>query len=255
MAKALKVVEDQAVTAPVPEKMAIRSVVERIATDPNISIERVEQAFAFWQKVEADEARKASAADFVAAQAEMEPVAKDAPNSQTKSKYATYDALDRVLRPIYTKYGFAISFDTEPSPAENHVRIVCYLMHRSGHERTYSVDMPCDGKGAKGGDVMTKTHAMGSAITYGRRYLLASAFNIATTDRDDDGNAASGGAADGPISEAQLRELIKIADEVGADKARFCKFYNIASFADIQASQFEKAKEALWKKARHAAAK
>jgi hypothetical protein len=31
--------------------------------------------------------------------------------------------------------------------------------------------MPGDGKGAKGGDVMTKTHATGAALSYGQRYL------------------------------------------------------------------------------------
>jgi hypothetical protein len=50
--------------------------------------------------------------------------------------------------------------------------------------------MPADGKGAKGGDVMTRTHAAGSAFSYGQRYLLKLIFNIATGE-DDDGNAAS----------------------------------------------------------------
>jgi hypothetical protein len=51
--------------------------------------------------------------------------------------------------------------------------------------------MPVDGKGARGGDVMTKTHAMGSGISYGMRYLLRMIFNLAI-DQDDDGNAAGG---------------------------------------------------------------
>lgn len=246
--------EVQSVTAPASETAAIFSMIERVAADPSVSVERVEQLFGLYQRMQADRAQKAFAAALVDAQKDMAPIAKDADNSQTKSRYATYDALDRALRPIYTEHGFAVSFNTEQSALESHVRIVCTVVHRDGHERTYSVDMPCDGKGAKGGDVMTKTHAMGSAITYGRRYLLASAFNIATTERDDDGNAA-GGAIDGLISEAQLQELISLADEVGADKAKFCKFYNITSFADIQVSQFEKAKNALKQKARHAAKK
>jgi hypothetical protein len=53
--------------------------------------------------------------------------------------------------------------------------------------------MPVDGKGARGGDVMTKTHAMGSGVSYGMRYLLRMIFNLAI-DYDDDGNAAGGGA-------------------------------------------------------------
>jgi hypothetical protein len=40
---------------------------------------------------------------------------------------------------------------------------------------------------------MTKTHAMGSGVSYGMRYLLRMIFNLAI-DYDDDGNAAGGRA-------------------------------------------------------------
>src|SRR5690606_15862485 len=53
--------------------------------------------------------------------------------------------------------------------------------------------MPADGKGAKGGDVMTKTHAAGSAMSYGQRYLLKLIFNVAIGENDDDGNSAGSG--------------------------------------------------------------
>jgi hypothetical protein len=50
----------------------------------------------------------------------------------------------------------------------------------------HRIDMPADGKGAKGGDVMTKTHAMGAAASYGQRYLLKLIFNIAVVVSFDD---------------------------------------------------------------------
>jgi hypothetical protein len=63
------------------------------------------------------------------------------------------------------------------------------LGHVSGATRRYQIDMPIDTKGARGGDVMTRTHATGSAFSYGKRYLLIGMFNLAIGD-DDDGNAA-----------------------------------------------------------------
>jgi hypothetical protein len=48
--------------------------------------------------------------------------------------------------------------------------------------------MPTDGKGAKGGDVMTKTHAAGAGMQYGMRYLLKGIFNVAIGEEDKDGN-------------------------------------------------------------------
>ena len=47
----------------------------------------------------ADEAEQAFNEAMTRAQAEMRPVARDANNPQTRSKYASYVALDRALRP------------------------------------------------------------------------------------------------------------------------------------------------------------
>lgn len=123
-------------------------------------------------------------------QNEIRRVAPDANNPQTHSKYASYAALDRVIRPSYSKEGFSLSFNTADCPLQGEfIRVICYVS-RGAHTRTYQVDMPADGKGAKGGDVMTKTHAAGSALSYGMRYLLKGIFNVAIGAEDDDGNQA-----------------------------------------------------------------
>lgn len=131
-----------------------------------------------------------------AVQMEIGRVAPDANNPQTKSKYATYAALDKVLRPIYTKHGFSLSFDSGDSATET-VVAYCFVSHRAGHTRKYqSPAMPADGKGAKGGDVMTKTHATGAAMSYAMRYLLKFIFNIAIGEDDTDGNLEENGHFD-----------------------------------------------------------
>ncbi len=67
------------------------------------------------------------------------------------------------------------------------LRVFCEVS-RGGYSRMYQIDMPSDGKGAKGGDVMTKTHATGAASQYGMRYLLKMIFNVAIGEDDNDGN-------------------------------------------------------------------
>ncbi|MCC6887242.1 MAG: ERF family protein [Hyphomicrobiales bacterium] len=94
------------------------------------------------------------------------------------------------MRPIYTKHGFNLSYNTDLAKQKNHISVICRVGHRCGAFRIYEIEMPADGKGAKGGDAMTKTHATGSAVTYGKRYLLGMIFNIAIGEPDDDGNAA-----------------------------------------------------------------
>lgn len=120
-------------------------------------------------------------------QAEVKRVAPDLLNPQTSSKYASYAAIDRVIRPIYTAEHMSLSFSDGECSLADHVRIVCYASV-GAYTRMYHKDMPCDGKGARGGDVMTKTHAAAAADSYAKRYLVKNIFNIAIGEDDDDGN-------------------------------------------------------------------
>jgi hypothetical protein len=178
------------------------------------------------------------------AQQEMRPVAADASNPQTKSKYASYAALDSVLRPIYTAHGFGLSFDTGEGAPTGWVRVLCYVTHSGGHARTYHADMPADGKGAKGGDVMTITHAVGAAMSYGMRYLLKMIFNVAVGEDDRDGNvsvqAKHGPAPDG--YENWLIDLQATADTGinqlraawKASKQSFCDYLTLTDPGELE---------------------
>ena len=108
--------------------------------------------------------------------------------------------------------------------------------------------MPCDGKGAKGGDVMTKTHAVGSALSYGKRYAFGLAFNVQTTERDDDGNAA--GREAGPvITEKQALDLRDAILELDPNTDAFCNHFKVERVEDLPASKLETAKAAIAKRA------
>ncbi len=173
------------------EGATLLSVISRAASDPNVNIDKMERLMAMHRDMQ----RQQAEADFNAAmarvQSSMGRIGTDKRNSQTNSDYATYAKLDRELRPLYSAEGFALSFGTDPAEVENIVRVTCHVSHAAGFTRKYLIDMPADGKGARGNDVMTKTHATGSATQYGMRYLLKMIFNVAIGE-DDDGNAASG---------------------------------------------------------------
>ena len=221
-----------------PEAGSIMSIIGRMASDPAMDIDKFERLLGFQEREVARQAEQAFNAAMSAAQAEMEPVRKDAKSD--KGKYASYDALDQAIRPIYTKHGFGLSFDTGDSPKADDIRLLCYVTHENGGARTYRLDMAADGKGAKGGDVMTRTHATGSAVTYGQRYLLKMVFNIAVS-TDDNGNAA--GAQ--PITQVQADDLQALMDEVGADRAKFLNYMRAESLAQLPASKFKAALAAL----------
>ena len=223
----------------VSEPTAIIQMIERAARDPAVDIDKMQRLLDMKDKMEMRVAEQAFNDAMRVAQEKMRPIATDSKNPQTSSAYASYAALDRAVRSIYTDAGFSLSFDTgEGAPADT-VRVVCFVSC-AGYTRQYHVDMPSDGKGAKGGDVMTKTHAAGSAFTYGQRYLLKLIFNLAIG-ADDDGNKA--GAV--LINQKQVAELIALADDIGVDKIKFCRYFKIESLAELPLFKFNDAIAAM----------
>jgi hypothetical protein len=177
------------------------------------------------------------------AQQKMRPISADATNPQTKSKYASYSKLDKALRPIYSAEGFALSFNTADSPLPDHIRVTCEVT-RGGYSKPYQIDMPADGKGAKGGDVMTKTHATGSATSYGMRYLLKMIFNVAVGEDDNDGNGAG---REMDLEEFdRIKVLIETAPNIAVLKDTYMSALKAANKAgDVSATRsFAAAKDA-----------
>lgn len=249
----ISIVPDQSPPRDDDPLMAMIAVLERAVRDPAVDASKMER---LWPMLEATLTRQARAEfneAMHAAQAEMLPIARDCYNKQTRSWYASLAAVDTAIRPIYSKHGFALSFGTDDCPKDEHVRVVC-IVSRSGYERRYHADIAADGKGAKGGDVMTKTHAGGSANTYGQRYLTTLIFNLSFVNPDDDGNAAGGTAsvdATAPqhIDAAQVKKLRDRIIEVGTTEARFLKYIGLDCLENIYKSKFDAAMAVLDRKA------
>jgi len=173
----------------VDESASMIVLMQKVMLDPSVDIAKLERFEQMYERAQARQAEQSFNVAMAAAQSEMRAVAPDKHNKQTNSDYASYAALDAMARPVYTKHGLALSFNSEESKLADHVLVLCYVSHRDGFSRTYRADMPADGKGAKGGDVMTKTHATGSAFSDAQLYLLRLIFNLAVGEGDD-GNQA-----------------------------------------------------------------
>lgn len=221
----------------VSEGAALMQVISRAATDPSFDIGKMERLMQMHQQLQAQKALEAFSAAMSDAQAEMGPISTDALNPQTKSRYASYAQLDRALRPIYTKHGFALSFNEGDTDKPAHVRVLCKVSHSGGHVELYKKDMPADGKGAKGGDVMTLTHATGAAQSYGMRYILKGIFNVAVGEEDKDGNTE-----EPSIGPGQLASLEQLIAEVKADVPKLCRMLKVGSLSDIRVGAFETVK-------------
>lgn len=231
--------DDMPMSMPVPQTTSssqLLAVLSRMMSDPSVDIERIERGAALYERALARDAETAFNSAMAAAQEEMRPIAANANNPQTKSRYAKYDALDAAVRPIYSKHGFSLSFYQGEGAPEGHIRVQCKLSCGGHTERPY-LDMPADGKGAKGGDVMTKTHATGAGVTYGRRYLLGMIFNLVIGE-DHDGNAPGSQEA---ITQKQADDLRDLLEAVAADVPRFLKFFKVEQVADLPAKRYHEA--------------
>lgn len=163
-------------------------------------------------------------------QDELKPVAKRGWNPQTSSKYATSEDVDAVIESLLKHEGMSLSFRPAVSDKQQMVLVIAVLS-LGAYSREYPLEMPADGQGPKGGGVMTRTHATGSAITYARRYLKQMIFNLQA--KDDDGNKASGARVTQSLSERDHIEHLEAVRNAG-NKAELQKFY-LAALAAAEA--------------------
>lgn len=236
------------------QSTSLVQVIERAVLNPDIDVDKMERLLAMHERISAKQAEGEFNVAMGRAQGLMRPISADMTNSHTKSKYVSYVKMDLAIRKIYTQEGFSLSFDSGDGAPENHVRVLCYVGHSGGFTRTYKVDMPADGKGAKGNDVMTKTHAAGSAFTYGQRYLLKLIFNVAVGEDDDDGNAAGADTIDEKQKGALIdvlagihRDYIQIGEEAkaGAITGQFLRHMGVDYIEMIPARKFQEAMTVL----------
>ena len=161
--------------------------VARAMADPAVNVDKLEALLRIQREIAEADARLQFNRAMSATQAEMQPVARDATNDQTRSKYARLETIDAKLRPIYTRHGFCLSFDSEPTDGPT-IRIVCEVSHSAGHTKRYQLEAALDMAGPQGKANKTPLHGLGSSVSYLRRYLTCMIFHVVLTNEDDDGN-------------------------------------------------------------------
>jgi hypothetical protein len=119
------------------------------------------------------------AAALALAQGEMKHAVNAAENPFFKSKYADLASVTDACRPALSKHGLSVTHVADSTEGVS-VNVTARLMHKSGQWIEATLVLK-PGK--------SDPQAIGSAITYARRYTLAALVGVAT--EDDDGNKAS----------------------------------------------------------------
>lgn len=220
-------------------KDPILQMIAEASVNPKVDMDKFDRLMAWKDSEEEKLAKKKFNNAMSKCQKEIGRIETDSLNTQTSSRYASYAALDRVVRPIYTKHGFNLSFNTGHHDDPLTLLVLCEVSHKDGFTKDFEVPMPCDGKGAKGGAVMTKTHAAGSAMKYGQRYLLVLIFNLAVG-QDDDGNQAGARPVE-RITESQAADLKALVEEIGGDPIVFLEYLRTNGVPGGQIKEISKA--------------
>lgn len=122
-------------------------------------------------------------AAMLAVQQECGIIGKDSTNPHFKSEYASLEGIWATIKPIMGKHGI-LAFQTVGEVKGEIIQIFTTIVHAESGQFVVSLgEMPV-GK--------LTPQALGSAITYARRYFLAPALGLVTGDEDDDGEAAMG---------------------------------------------------------------
>jgi hypothetical protein len=219
------------------------AMIERIAIDPNIPIDRLEKMMAMKERMEdraredaEREARKAYYAAMSRCQKALPVVTKTKRNDHTKSNYADLAAIEDQAMPIIHDFGFGVNFQPAGYNDKGELQIKWTISHEAGHSESDVAGIPVDGAGSQGKVNKTGTQAFGSTATYGRRYLLCMLFNISTGD-DRDGNNAPQSSE--PITDKQAAEIRGLIEQGEVDIEKFCGRWNIDAITDLPQRQYD----------------
>ena len=229
--------------APTTAQPSLLTTIADLARDPACDVEKLRALIAMQREVMAEQARIAFDAAMADAQAEMVPVLRSATNAHTKSRYARLEDIDNAIRPVITRHGFSLTFDN-PDQTPDAIVVTCAVAHRDGHVRSYKIAGARDDKGSQGNANKTPIQAIGSTISYLRRYLTCMIFNVALTNDDNDGNDVA------PISAKQARDLEDLLARSGADREKFLAYLRVSDIADLSSRDYPRARAALEQKLR-----
>ncbi|ASP90763.1 ERF family protein [Sinorhizobium meliloti] len=240
---------------PANQSTGLLGVIERIAGNPEVDVERMSALLKMRAEEEErirrieredreDAARREWLAAFSAVQAKIGPIFRTNDNDHTKSKYADLADIERIVTPILTEHGFSTTSCPVPCELPGHIRMRLTIGHYGGHEKVYEDDFPLDSTGSGGKVNKTAIQAKGSTQTYARRYLKASALDLAFMD-DRDGNRPKPEPEVETISEEQVMQLRELIEASEADEKRFLAFGKIERLADMPIAQFDSAMNML----------
>jgi ERF superfamily len=225
-------------------------IIDRASRDPTVDVDKLAKLLEMSERVQAREAKTAYTIDF----AKMKPLlpvigrnglieVREKTNSGKRdgditqsTPFARWEDIDEAITPILAAHGFVLSF--RPGMAgDGKITMTAILSHSQGHSEEATVTLPHDSSGSK-----NPVQAVGSSLSYGKRYSATSILNIRTKGEDDDGKMAG---ADDEITEADFEHLQHGIERTGSDIEKLCKYFKIDALKNMKRKDYPTAMEML----------
>jgi hypothetical protein len=204
------------------------AMIERAARDPSVDLAKLQGLMAMKKEVEADRASIAFAEAFN----ELQPTL---PTIDRKGRIIVYSKADR-------ERAGGVPEGAEPIQKTPYATLDDIL-------EALREPLQHDSSGSK-----NNVQAVGSSLTYGRRYSLMAVLPIvshAPQDADDDGKVAGAALIDGE----QLIQMQQLLEETKSDLAIFFDTLGATGFSDMTVKQFKRGVALLNEKKRRTAKK
>lgn len=212
--------------AHVSENTAMVSMFERMASDPNVDVDKLERLMQMRERAIERQAK----ADFDAAMADLQPelpTIGERGNAAGRYTYALWEDINTAIKPVLQKHGFALTFRTD---FKDGITVTGVLSHRAGHREETSITLPSDSSGSK-----NAVQAVASSVSYGKRYTAGALLNLTSHGEDDDAYRA----AVETITEEQEIQINDMLEATGSDKVKFLKWLKVDSVGAIPAKSFD----------------
>lgn len=159
------------------ESAQIIGMIGRLASDPNSDIEKMERLMAMRERME-DRERQAQFNTALSVMQDTIPAIEERGQGHGKITYAKWEDINKVIKPILAKHGFSLRFQVD---TVDKVSVTATLAHMNGHEVSTSMQGGADTSGSK-----NAIQAIGSSVSYLKRYTACALLNITTHGQDDD---------------------------------------------------------------------
>jgi hypothetical protein len=209
-----------------PAPTSLLPAIISLAKDASVDVAKLDALLKMQAQMEDRQARQAFTEAFTRLSARLPRVKKNGTIDLGKGReiaFAKWEDMDAVIRPAYTAEGFSLSFNSAQRDGGGLV-VTGELTHRSGHFKTAEIPLPLDS-----GPGRNNLQAVGSTLSYGKRYVAEMLLNIVREGDDDDGN--KGGVA--YITPEECQEIIELLRETRTDERRFLTMMGVEELGQI----------------------